>query len=101
MRPKINEMYRKAAEEFARRVVAALGDQVDSIVLYGSVARKQARRYSDIDILIISPSRETVRKKVSDIRGDFDHEHNSIFAVFAYGYRSFVKERYVKSSRSS
>jgi predicted nucleotidyltransferase len=86
MRPKINEMYRKAAEEFARRVVAALGDQVDSIVLYGSVARKQARRYSDIDILIVSPNPKVIRNPVSQIRADFNREHNFDFLISLVHY---------------
>ena len=33
------DRYRAAAAEFARRLTHALGDQVDSIVLYGSAAR--------------------------------------------------------------
>ncbi len=36
------DRYRAAASEFARRLTDALGDRVDSIVLYGSTARGDA-----------------------------------------------------------
>ena len=42
--PSPNEKLRKAADEFARRVAAELGDAVDSVILYGSVARRTNRR---------------------------------------------------------
>lgn len=50
---KLNVQYRTAAEEFARKVVASLGEQVNSIVLFGSVARKRATKESDVDILVV------------------------------------------------
>ena len=67
MRPKLSEIYRKAAAEFAQRVTSALGDQVYSIVLYGSVARGEAKRSSDIDILVVSPDPQSARQRVSEI----------------------------------
>ena len=58
MREKLNVTYRSVAEEFARRVVSALGGEVHSIVLYGSVARGEAKRHSDIDLLVVSKEKE-------------------------------------------
>ncbi|MDO8688897.1 MAG: nucleotidyltransferase domain-containing protein [Dehalococcoidia bacterium] len=49
----MNVLYRGAAEEFAHKVVSALGDAVHCIVLFGSVARKEARSTSDTDVLVI------------------------------------------------
>ena len=74
MPQKLNEKYKNAAAEFARRLTAALGDQVDAIVLYGSVARREARRDSDIDILVVSPNPRTVRTKVSEICEEFTYQ---------------------------
>ena len=54
MRRKLNDIYRDVAREFTHRVTSVLGDQVESIVLYGSVARGEAKRDSDIDIFIVS-----------------------------------------------
>jgi predicted nucleotidyltransferase len=48
-------MDRKAiAKEFADRVRIGLGDRVDSIRLFGSVAKKQDISSSDIDLFILS-----------------------------------------------
>ncbi len=53
MRHGLNVLYRSAAEEFAHKIVSTLGDVVHCVVLYGSVARKQARSASDTDVLVI------------------------------------------------
>jgi predicted nucleotidyltransferase len=86
MRQKLNEAYRKAAVEFARRVTSALGDQVDSIVLYGSVARGEAKRDSDIDILVVRPDLQRAREKLSEIRSDFSYEQNYTFFISLVHY---------------
>jgi predicted nucleotidyltransferase len=81
MGQKLSERYRKVAAEFARRVTAALDSEVDSVVLYGSVARGEARRDSDIDVLVISPATDKIRKKVSRIRSDFAYESDYTFYI--------------------
>jgi predicted nucleotidyltransferase len=81
MRPKLNEVYRKAAVEFAQRVTSALGDQVDAIVLYGSVARGEARKDSDIDILVVSSQPGATRERIGEICSDFTYEHNYAFFI--------------------
>ena len=81
MPTKINQKYQQAAAEFARRVTAALDDGLDSIILYGSVARGEARRDSDIDILVVSPDPGSILGKVSEICSDFTFEHNYTFFI--------------------
>ena len=81
MKPKLNEVYRKAAAEFARRVASTLGDQLDSIVLYGSVARGEAKRNSDIDILVVTLRPGVTREKISEICSDFTYENDYAFFV--------------------
>jgi len=49
----IQKRYQKAADEFARRALEKYRDKIDSIILFGSVARGEAREDSDIDILVI------------------------------------------------
>jgi len=45
--------YRGAVEEFVRRVLERYRDKIDSIILFGSVARGEAKEDSDIDVLIV------------------------------------------------
>ena len=86
MPTKINQKYQQAAAEFARRVASALGDRVDSIVLYGSVARGEAKRDSDIDILVVSPDPGSILGKVSEICEEFTIEHGYTFFISTVGF---------------
>lgn len=49
-----SHMLREAAEAYTRRVRAALGENLTSVVLFGSVARAEAGPDSDIDLLIVA-----------------------------------------------
>jgi len=49
----IQKKYRGAVEEFVRRVLERYRDKIDSIILFGSVARGEAKEDSDIDVLIV------------------------------------------------
>ena len=76
------ETLRDVAEDFARRVRTALGDRVDSIVLYGSVARGDAGPDSDVDVLIVGSGNDGVGKAVRKVESDQAQET---------GYRFFVE----------
>jgi len=54
MSNQMGDRYQKVAEEFAQRVVAELGAEVEAIVLYGSVARGTAAEGSEIDLLVVN-----------------------------------------------
>lgn len=81
MRVLQNKEYRNVAEELARRVASELGDQVDAIVLYGSVARGDASEDSDIDILVIGSNENAMRNRVHDILHEFDGERGYMFFI--------------------
>ena len=70
------KLYKKISQEFSARIVKELDDNIDSIILYGSVARENANRESDIDILVISKQKGDIEKKVLDISYDLDYENN-------------------------
>jgi len=50
---KNQEKYQEAVNEFVRRALRRYEDKIDSIILFGSVARGEATEDSDIDILVI------------------------------------------------
>ena len=49
----IQKRYQEAVNEFVRRVKEKYEDKIDSIILFGSVARGEAKEDSDIDVLIV------------------------------------------------
>ena len=57
----------EAAEEFSRRVVAELGDEVDAVVLFGEVARGESD-YRHIEVLVVAPDTREMREALSVIR---------------------------------
>ena len=50
---KIQEEYQNAVDEFVRRALERYRDRIEKIILFGSVARREAREDSDIDILVV------------------------------------------------
>ncbi|MGB7533556.1 MAG: nucleotidyltransferase domain-containing protein [Halobacteriota archaeon] len=53
MKTNIQERYRKPIEEFVQRALKEYKNKIDSITLFGSVARGEARGDSDIDVLVV------------------------------------------------
>ena len=50
---KIQERYRRPVEEFVRRALERYRDEIEGIILFGSVARGEGKEDSDVDILVI------------------------------------------------
>jgi hypothetical protein len=65
----------KALTDFRDRVVKELGNRINLIVVYGSVARGEAGKDSDVDVLIVGMDKE-VRSKVSEISYEIDYENS-------------------------
>ena len=71
--------YQKTVSHLTKRLIEDLGDKVESIVLYGSVARNEAREDSDIDVLVVT--RDDDRKlydRISKIRTRIDLSNNTL-----------------------
>ena len=84
---------RAAAEDFAQRVLAVLGDRVGAIVLYGSVARGDAGPDSDVDVLVVGSGDDGIGKSIREVGADQTHETGYKFFVetTAYGRGEFLK----------
>ena len=51
---KIQKRYQEAVDKFMKRVLEKYRDRIESIILFGSVARGVAKEESDVDILIVT-----------------------------------------------
>jgi predicted nucleotidyltransferase len=72
-RKTISDRYREAAERFAAAVRERFGDQIRAVVLYGSVARGEARRDSDIDLLVmVDRYDDLLRRDIVGLAYDLD-----------------------------
>lgn len=86
---KLQRKYEKALEAFKSRILNELGKRIQSIVIYGSVARGEATEDSDIDVLVLSDDKR-VREKVSDIAYEIDFEYD--FETFIMPIHLTTKE---------
>ena len=66
--------------EFTNKVKILLGDRVKKIILYGSYARGDYTKNSDIDVMILTDLNfqeiEEYRDKISDIAYDIEEKNN-------------------------
>lgn len=74
----------KILEEFTNKVKLLLGDRVKRIILYGSYARGDYKKNSDIDVMILTDLNfqeiEEYRDKISDIAYDIELEKGIIIS---------------------
>ncbi|MGC9094211.1 MAG: nucleotidyltransferase domain-containing protein [Candidatus Bathyarchaeia archaeon] len=61
--------------KLSERVLNELGDRIQSIVVYGSIARGEATKDSDIDVLVVSRDKKD-EEKVSDVSYEVDFEND-------------------------
>ena len=70
----LQSFYEGTAREFAERIRTQFGDDVHSVVLYGSVARQQAGAESDIDVLVLSHTPSESDQAVQHLGYELDDE---------------------------
>jgi predicted nucleotidyltransferase len=91
--------YRKSVNEFARRALEKYGDKIDSIILFGSVAREEANEESDIDLLVVTiGDRFMMRRELSEIVLDILLETGEYISVKTLSVEDFKFLKGVKSS---
>lgn len=81
------EYTRLLAKELEKR----FGDKIDMILLYGSTARGEARRESDIDLLIVGD--KSIKKGVSRIRTEMDLEYGMLTTIIFKGRGEYEEQR--------
>ena len=50
---KLQKRYQRAVDDFLKRVLEQYRNRIEGLILFGSVARGEAKEDSDIDILVI------------------------------------------------
>ena len=69
--PHLSKKDQQAIVEFRQRVHEALGDNVKQIKLFGSKARGEARKWSDIDLMVrVKHDARHLKHQVIDIASD-------------------------------
>jgi predicted nucleotidyltransferase len=91
--------YQKAIDEFVRRAIEKYGDMVDGIILFGSVARGEAKEDSDIDILVITEGDSfKMQKQISEIVVEILLEKGVYISVKVLSREEYNFLKEVKSS---
>ena len=78
------KLYAQAIEELKDNLVSQLGDRLETIIVYGSVAREESTEESDIDVMIISPQRKAIYDKVFDIGFQNDLKYDTLTTFILY-----------------
>ena len=95
----IQEKNQEAVDEFVRRALRKYDDKIDSIILFGSVARGEAGKESDIDILVVViGDRFRMRRELSEIVLDILLETGEYISVKTLSTENFKFLKRIKSS---
>lgn len=87
----MQENYKRLVEDFSRRALEKYGDEIDQIVLFGSVARGEAKINSDIDLLIIgNEDRFVLRKKLIDVMYPLMLKYGIYISIKTFTPKDFV-----------
>ena len=91
---KISERRRKAVEEFVRRALDKYGDRIESIILFGSVARGEAGEESDIGILVVTKKEDfRLRRMLIEIAFDILLDTGENISVKALSKDEFERHK--------
>ncbi len=75
---RVPDKYQKPVEEFVKKALEQYKDKIDSILLFGSVARGEAREDSDVDILVVG---EVNLEELVDISFPILLEHGEVISA--------------------
>lgn len=96
---KLRERHQYAVEEFVRRALMQYKDSIATIILFGSVARGEAREESDIDLLIVTfMDRFKLRRALSALVLDLLFETGEYLSIKTLSLEDFESLKQLKSS---
>ena len=82
--------YRSVATELKEELLRNLGGEIEAIILYGSVARGEENRDSDIDIFVLVKNKgREVYDRISRIRTRIDLKHSTLTSLFIMDEKEF------------
>lgn len=76
--------HRDAARFVADRLKAEMGDEVERVVLYGSVARGEATRTSDVDLVAVAEDKTGVRDALGPVLGELMRRGAPVVSVMVF-----------------
>ena len=92
---------RKVVDSLVPLLLAELESHLHSLVLFGSVARGEARPDSDVDVLVLTEAPLAVRHRIDEITYDVDLE-NTVFTQLVFlTTKNFEAEARMRSYFSS
>lgn len=86
----LTKNYKITLKDLKERLVRELGEKLDSIILYGSVARGDFGKESDIDLLLILEDKMLI-EKAYEIGYNVDIKNNSVTSVLIYSPEEISK----------
>ncbi len=93
----ISIKYSGIAESFSKYLSAEMGDRIDAIIIYGSVARKEARKNSDIDLMIVTKYADNIGflRKLYHIKTTFEQlaDFKFIISLFTITPKTLAQEK--------
>lgn len=89
--------HRRAAEEFARQARERHGDAIESVTLYGSVARGEQRDVdSDVDLLVVlreTVDRTELEEKIRELAYDVELDRGVILSLVVKSESEYEKRK--------
>jgi|SRR3989344_2564614 len=80
-----------AIKELIKDIKALLNNKVNSCILFGSVARKEERPDSDLDLLVIAKNRKSVKNLIYDKQKYFTEKYGNIIMAQIFTKKGFNK----------
>lgn len=89
--------HERAARAFAQQVRERVGEAIETVLLYGSVARGEERGVgSDVDLLVVirdEADRDEVAERVRDIAYDIELERGVVLSLLVLTAAEYERRR--------